>query len=61
VRLGLKFSLLLSFGFDFFNLEFQFFDDHEVMTMVVEDYTKKVLDQGQTSAEFGIVSLSGTC
>jgi hypothetical protein len=36
-------------------------DNHEVMRLIVEDYTKKVLDQGQTSAEFGIVSLSGTC
>lgn len=36
-------------------------DDHEVMILIVEDYAKNVLDQGQTSAEFGIVSLSGTC
>jgi hypothetical protein len=36
-------------------------DDHGVMKLIVEDYTKKVLDEGQTSAEFDIVSLSGTC
>jgi hypothetical protein len=36
-------------------------DNDEVMTLIVEDFSKQVLDQGQTSAEFGIVSLSGTC
>ena len=36
-------------------------DDDEPMTLIVEDYSKQILDQGQTSAEFGIVSLSGTC
>lgn len=36
-------------------------DDNELMILIVEDYSKQVLDQGQTSAEFGIVSLSGTC
>lgn len=36
-------------------------DNNDVMTLIVEDHTKKVLDQSQTSAEFGVVSLSGTC
>jgi hypothetical protein len=36
-------------------------DDNEVMKLIIEDYAKKVIDQGQTSAEFGIVSLSDTC
>lgn len=36
-------------------------DDNNVMTLIIEDYSKQVLDHGQTSAEFGIVSLSGTC
>lgn len=36
-------------------------DNNDVMTLIVEDYGKQVLDQGQTSAEFGVVSFSGSC
>lgn len=36
-------------------------DGHDLMQLVVEDETKRVSDRGQTTAEFGIVSLSGEC
>lgn len=36
-------------------------DDDDVMQLVVQDYLNQTLDSGQTTAEFGIVSLSGDC
>jgi hypothetical protein len=34
-------------------------DDNEVLQLVVQNSKNQTLDSGQTTAEFGIVSLSG--
>lgn len=36
-------------------------DGNDLMHLIVQDSTNTTLDQGQTTAEFGIVSLSGGC
>jgi hypothetical protein len=36
-------------------------DDNEVLQLVVQNSKNQTLDSGQTTAEFGIVSLSGEC
>jgi hypothetical protein len=36
-------------------------DDNEVLQLVVQNGKNETLDSGQTTAEFGIVSLSGEC
>jgi len=36
-------------------------DGNDLMQLIVQDSTNATLDQGQTTAEFGIVSLSGEC
>jgi hypothetical protein len=36
-------------------------DDNEVLLLVIQNSKNQTLDCGQTTAEFGIVSLSGEC
>jgi hypothetical protein len=36
-------------------------EGNDLMQLVVQDYANQTLDGGQTTAEFGIVSLSGEC
>jgi hypothetical protein len=36
-------------------------DDDEVLQLILQNHLNQTIDQGQTTAEFGIVSLSGEC
>jgi hypothetical protein len=36
-------------------------EGNDLMQLVVQDYSNQTLDSGRTTAEFGIVSLSGEC
>lgn len=48
-------------GFYSLTVQKRYGDDNEVLQLVVQNHLNQTLKQGQTSAEFGVVSLSGEC